>query len=604
MSKTKPLFKKMWMLLAFLFCSVVSANAATITYSLTTHVDGRTMTATAEVAAGADLLSSMPQALWRAYCTYTFRNEAGEVITTAPDNGGTVFVDYEFDPPFIVSEDGQDPVWHYLKHEPGVGQKYYYYSEYHGKLDQKYGNELPFEQTENLRTGSQTLKTRENAQWAFYGDAYCLNLKFNDVNNIESNDFMVCQITSRTLFGRTTYTYKVKTGAKMMPGWQLYVNDALNGSFSLGLPEDIHINRLLWLYDLGDSGQVKDLSTERDAGRSSKNHITNTDSQGQGWDECLCYAFMATPASDPPGSLNPWRVTYKIQKADGTWYADIIEQKTADNLTPTWPVQGFTPAEGCEYDYFYKDATFTEKFVGAMPNDCNTTLYIMETEINYISQPWKTLVLPFAIDDLAEYFGADYEGVPSVNVSELQDVQGTLTEVGDQSFYHCKLIFNPVRTIEAYKPYLFKVNRVNERIINEMYAAEGKDPCEVTEVADPVNAGISACMQGTLEGYDMDASDGLSFYFGYDEANDAYNFYRVSARIPKNRCWFYISDNRAAGAKLQVVFDSEVNSINTQIADKSAKGNIYNVNGQLMGTQKSNLPKGLYIVNGKKMVIK
>ena len=228
----------------------------------------------------------------------------------------------------------------------------------------------------------------------------------------------------------------------------------------------------------------------------------------------------------------------------------------------------------------------------------------MEKEINYISQPWKTLVLPFAIDDLAEYFGADYEGVPSVNVSELQDVQGTLTEVGDESFYHCKLLFNPVTKIEANKPYLFKVNRVNERIINEMYAAEGNDPCEVTEVADPVNAGISVCMQGTLEGYDMDASDGLSFYFGYDETNDAYNFYRVSARIPKNRCWFYISDNRAAGAKLQVVFDSEVNSINTQIADKSAKGNIYNVNGQLMGTQKSNLPKGLYIVNGKKMVIK
>ena len=239
-----------------------------------------------------------------------------------------------------------------------------------------------------------------------------------------------------------------------------------------------------------------------------------------------------------------------------------------------------------------------------MPATGNTTLYIKETEINYISQPWKTLVLPFAIDDLAEYFGADYEGVPSVNVSELQDVQGTLTEAGDQSFYNCKLFFNPVTKIEAYKPYLFKVNRVDEKIILEMYAAEGNDPCEVTEVADPVNAGISACMQGTLEGYDMDASDGLSFYFGYDETNDAYNFYRVSARIPKNRCWFYISDSRAAGAKLQVVFDSEVNSINTQIADKSAKGNIYNVNGQLMGTQKSNLPKGLYIVNGKKMVIK
>ena len=606
MQKHFSVFMKL-MVTVLLFGVASFAKAASVTYSLTTKVDGRTITATANLNAGDNLNDKMPQTLWRAYTTYKYYSDADltQEITEAPASGGTVYVDYEFDPPFILSEEGKDPVWHYLKHEPGVGQKYYYYSEYHGKLDQKYGNDLPFEQTKNLKTGSQTLKTRENAQWAFYGDAYCLNLKFNDVNNIESNDFMVCQITSRTIFGRTTYTYKVKTGAKMMPGWQLYVNDALNGSFSLGLPEDIHINQLLWLYDLGDSGQVKNLSNESDCGRSSKNHITNTDSQGQGWDECLCYAFMATPASDSPDSLDPWHVTYKILKADGiNWYDDIVVQKKSNNLTPTWPVEGFTPVEGYEYDYFYTDATFSEKFEGAMPNDCNTTLYIMETEITYISQPWKTLVLPFAIDDLAEYFGADYEGVPSVNVSELQDVQGTLTEAGDQSFYNCKLLFNPVTKIEAYKPYLFKVNRVDEKIINEMYAAEGKDPCEVTEVADPVNAGISACMQGTLEGYDMDASDGLSFYFGYDEANDAYNFYRVSARIPKNRCWFYISDNRAAGAKLQVVFDSEVNSINTQIADKSAKGNIYNVNGQLMGTQKSNLPKGLYIVNGKKMVIK
>ena len=96
--------------------------------------------------------------------------------------------------------------------------------------------------------------------------------------------------------------------------------------------------------------------------------------------------------------------------ADGSWYDDIVVQKRASNLTPTWPVQDFNPKEGCEYDYFYADATFSEKFEGDMPATGNTTLYIKETEINYISQPWKTLVLPFAIDDLAEYFGADYEG--------------------------------------------------------------------------------------------------------------------------------------------------------------------------------------------------
>ena len=693
MIKFDLLLKRMWTVLAVLFCTVVSAQAAAITYQLTTHVDGRTITATANLNAGDNLNDKMPQTLWRAYTTYKYYSDAAltQEITEAPASGGTVYVDYEFDPPFIVSEDGQEPVWHYLKHEPGVGQKFYYYSEYHGKLDQKYGNDLPFEQTENLKTGSQTLKTRENAQWAFYGDAYCLNLKFNDVNNIETNDFMVCQITSRTIFGRTTYTYKVKTGEKMMPGWQLYVNDALNGSFSLGLPEDIHINQLLWLYDLGDSGQVKDLSTEDDAGRSSNNHITNTDSQGQGWDECLCYAFMATPASDPPGSLNPWRVTYKIQKADGTWYADIIEQKTADNLTPTWPVAGFTPVEGYEYDYFYTDATFTEKFQGDMPNDCNTTLYIKETApvvpviyyvtykiqkadgtwyddiieekndnnltptwpvtgfspvegyeydyfytdatfaeklegampadcnstlfikettpepINYISEPWKTLVLPITIDNLSEYFGEDFEGVPAVDVLELQKIEnGVLTSNAAGDFYRCNLIFNPVRVIKANKPYMFRVNRVDEKIINEMYAAEGQDPCDVTTVDDLDNPGISVSMEGTLEpnGSYMDASDGLHFYFGYDQNANAYNFYRVSANIPKNRCWFYVNDNRnPSGAKLNVTFDFNVITgiDKTVVSSKVADGKIYNINGQQV---QNTLQKGIYIVNGKKVIVK
>jgi hypothetical protein len=44
----------------------VAASAVNVTYSLTTHVDGRTITGTANVAAGGDLLNAMPQALWRA----------------------------------------------------------------------------------------------------------------------------------------------------------------------------------------------------------------------------------------------------------------------------------------------------------------------------------------------------------------------------------------------------------------------------------------------------------------------------------------------------------------------------------------------------------
>jgi len=55
------LLKRMWTVLAVLFCTVVSAHAATITYQLTTHVDGRTITASANLNPGAALEDNMPQ---------------------------------------------------------------------------------------------------------------------------------------------------------------------------------------------------------------------------------------------------------------------------------------------------------------------------------------------------------------------------------------------------------------------------------------------------------------------------------------------------------------------------------------------------------------
>ena len=583
MQKHFSVFMKL-MVTVLLFGVASFAKAATVTYSLTTKVDGRTITATANLNAGDNLNDKMPQDLWRGYTTYKYYSDAAltQEITEAPASGGTVYVDYEFDPPFQMSNDNKT-VWNYIRNyvEGGSTQRYLYYNKTDGRVYQQKGT---------------SVTSNHKIQWAFYGDAYDFNIKLNDSSI--ANPWLIWGGSNDRL----------QLGAKPELGWQIYANAAETntrpgGTVAFGRPDN---KDLIYMPDLGIALKTQSINTSRHQFDSHNQlvavHSGSSSQATMERDELWLYAFFASPTSMVPGTQDIWHVTYKILDADGNWYDDIVIQKRSNNLTPTWPVEGFNPKEGYDYEYFYTDPTFSEKFEGAMPNDCNTTLFIKE--VKYISEPWKTLVLPFAIDDLAEYFGADYEGVPSVNVSELQDVQGTLTEAGDESFYNCKLFFNPVTKIEAYKPYLFKVNRVNKRIIDEMYAAEGTDPCEVTEVADPVNAGISACMQGTLEGYDMDASDGLSFYFGYDETNDAYNFYRVSARIPKNRCWFYISDSRAAGAKLQVVFDSEVNSINTQIADKSAKGNIYNVNGQLMGTQKSNLPKGLYIVNGKKMVIK
>ncbi|MBR6937212.1 MAG: hypothetical protein IKH63_06560, partial [Prevotella sp.] len=301
-----------------------------------------------------------------------------------------------------------------------------------------------------------------------------------------------------------------------------------------------------------------------------------------------------------------YTVTYKILQADGNWYEDIVKEKDPNNLTPAFPSEEYSMKDGCEYDYFYQDETFQEKFEGDMPANENTVLYIKEKVIEYVSEPWKTLVIPFGIENLASFFGEDFEGVPAVDVLEFQNIEdGVITRVGDEDFYRCKLIFNPVYFIEAYKPYLIRLNRAYKSARDEMYAAEkGERDCEVTIVNDPANAGISVYMEGTLEdnGYSMDASDGLHFYFGYDDRANAYNFYRVSAQIPRNRCWFEVVDQRPAGAKLNVTFDMDaITGIGQVVSAKAADGRIYNINGQqVQGT----FQKGIYIVNGKKVIVK
>jgi len=582
--------KQKLLLLVAVLCSAFSVQAATITYQLTTHVDGRTITATANLNAGDNLNDKMPQDLWRGYTTYKYYSDAAltQEITEAPA-GGTVYVDYEFDPPFLMSEEGKDPVTNYIRNYVlgGSTQRYLYYDKTDKRVYQQKGT---------------TVTSNKKIRWAFYGDGYDFNVKLDDssINNPwliwgGSND-------------------RLQLGAKPSVGWQLYANNAKTnsrpgGTVCIGRPDN---GDLMYMPDLGSALKTQGINTGIHHFDSHNQlvavHSGSSSQATMERDELWLYAFFASPTSLVPGTPDIWHVTYKIQKADGTWYDDIVVQKRSDNLTPTWPVSGFEPAEGCKYDYFYTDASFSEKFEGAMPNNSNTTLYIKEKTIEYLTNaPWKTLVIPFSIDNLPDYFGADYEGVPAVDVLEFQEIQnGVITSNAAGDFYSCKLVFNPVRKIEAYKPYFFRVNRADEDAVNEMYAAEGEAPCDVTTVNDEAYPGISIYMEGTLEpnGVYMDASDGLHFYFGYNDRNNTYNFYRREAQIPKNRCWFYVNDNRGYDAKkLNVTFDMDgVTGIGQVMANtNTANDKVYNLNGQQVAGK---LQKGIYIVNGKKVLVK
>ena len=600
MIKFDLLLKRMWTVLAVLFCTVVSAHAAAITYQLTTHVDGRTITASANLNPGAALEDNMPQKLWRGYTTYKFYSNAEltREITTLPEDVSTVYVDYEFNPPFAMSEEGGTTVYYTLRGNYANGHDYYFYGT---------GTEV-----KAIINDYTQLSNPNQGKWAYYGDGYCLNF--------------LNKATGTWLGYNNQQTKPVLISDKLEKGWQLYETDwEKNGIeyFMLLIPKaNDEISQTSNILALNDMSATTAIMHPGGHGQQAIDPKGNFDSQAvfrHDHEKISWGVFYGTISEE---AENIWHVEYRIFNGAG----DLLDQKFYDKIKEATPVNYYydaTEIEGYDVYAYYHDAEFTQPWDPEDPNDLipvtGTTIVYVQL-LKYISQPWKTLVLPITIEDLVAYFGDDYQGVPSVNVQEFQEIDdNVLTVTPNEDFYRCKLLFHPVHAIEAYKPYLFKVNRVDESIINKIYAAEGTESCKITKIDDYDNPGISISMEGTLEsdGFLMDASDGLHFYFGYDEAKDAYNFYRVSATIPRNRCWFYISDNRAAGAKLSFSFsiapdggeepigedfgNQELTAVKG-IENTVVKGDWYNLNGQkLNGRPTAN---GIYVVNGKKFIVK
>lgn len=347
-------------------CGIAASAQATVTYSLTTHVDGRTLTAEASAPAGSELIDQMPQALWRGFCDYKFYADAEltQEITTAPEEDATVYVDYTFDPPFQVSTD-DNVVWNYFKGFTSSAtrpsdDRYVYYSQYHQSIYNQ----------GNLSTGSMTLKAKTDAQWAFEGDAYCMNIRYNDVNNLTANDYLIP--------GNTRSGSVVKLGAKQALGWQVHYNTASgrvlgSGFASFVRPDNKH---LLTIEDVGSETLTRQASDDNLLFDAHNRVVADNSYYAS---DLFWSAFIATPVSDGNTSVDIWHVTYKIimpyqnyeQRGD-----DIVETKPqGTTMMPELKEQYRLP--GYTYSY-YMDAELTEEWTEEMPADCNSVVYVKE----------------------------------------------------------------------------------------------------------------------------------------------------------------------------------------------------------------------------------
>ena len=207
---------------------------------------------------------------------------------------------------------------------------------------------------------------------------------------------------------------------------------------------------------------------------------------------------------------------------------------------------------------------------------------------------WSTICLPFAMtaEQLTAAFGA---GV------KLGEFKGTDPEFDEAD--NCtaiKVKFENATAIEANHPYIIKVeSNVTEFAVDgvDINADEDEAVVEFDNGKTGRNRQILSGFYGVYRAGSLIEEDGLFLSegkFWYSTGTAASKAFRAN---------FYFIDvlaNKAAAAPVYMVFGSETTGIAQLAAQKTAAGQVFNLNGQRVGKA----GKGLYIVGGKKVIVK
>lgn len=200
----------------------------------------------------------------------------------------------------------------------------------------------------------------------------------------------------------------------------------------------------------------------------------------------------------------------------------------------------------------------------------------------YKDGEWNTLCLPFAVADAKTAFdGAE------------------LREVDTKNSNGNTIVFKEATAIEAGKPYLIKWANSSAAAVNVEKKFEG---VTLVAAATPVvvkEGGIS--FNGF---YKMTAASELG---GASVAaiGAGNKLFKVTEGKMKGFRAAFVLSSGAEATKYNVVIDGTATGIEDLVIDGvKANGRVYNLNGQYVGNSLNGLQPGLYIQNGKKIVVK
>lgn len=226
-----------------------------------------------------------------------------------------------------------------------------------------------------------------------------------------------------------------------------------------------------------------------------------------------------------------------------------------------------------------KDYTLDENSVNTIEayENANVTL----TRTFYKDGEWNTLCLPFAVADAKTAFD-----------------NAELREVDTKNSHDNTIVFKEATAIEAGKPYLIKWANSSAAAVNVEKKFEGVTLVAAATPVEVNNGGIS--FNGF---YKMTEASELGASVAAIGAGN--KLFKVTEGKMKGFRAAFVLPSGAEATKYKVVIDGTATGIEDLVIDGvKANGRVYNLNGQYVGNSLNGLQPGLYIQNGKKIVVK
>ena len=219
------------------------------------------------------------------------------------------------------------------------------------------------------------------------------------------------------------------------------------------------------------------------------------------------------------------------------------------------------------------ETSVTEKAL----KDANTagSVYDVKLARTLTANVWNTICLPF--DVTAEQIANVLKSAGNVKEFDREDAT-------KQTIY-----FKDATTMVAGKPYLIKPTESAKELVFK--------GVKITEYEADASMGNQYGVCGTFVPYKL-STDGTDLFLKTDG-----KFYVPDSgkeTMKGFRAYFLVPKNTTAAA-LNLSF-GDATGINGVAADAEKNVKVYNVNGQYVGTNLEALPKGLYIVGGKKVL--